>query len=217
MLAMALPQMRQTRKTSGSRPRLRLKPRLRARDLCRPAWRGLSTEFFAHPRIGEILREFVSSQARDDMSWSRPNRRFIAQGLYLPGLHSEVLGEIVIAIDCSGSISKAQLASFAAEVNGVLTAFACTATVLYHDSEIQSVKEWTSTDGPLVLEPVGGGGTSHVCVFDWIEREGRTPSCVVALTDLDSEFPAEPDVPVLWAVTGQNQNAPFGRVVSIAD
>jgi predicted metal-dependent peptidase len=162
-----------------------------------------------------VLRDFVSQQARSDFAWTRPNRRFIAQGLYLPGMYSEELGEVVIAVDCSGSISKEQLEAFATEVNGVLSAYACTVTVLYHDSDVQGAVEFSSADRPVTLEPVGGGGTSHVCVFDWLKRDGRQPACLIALTDLETEFPPDPGVPVLWAVTGPATAAPFGRVVAI--
>jgi predicted metal-dependent peptidase len=163
-----------------------------------------------------VLREFISSNARNDFSWSRPNRRFIAQGLYLPGLHSEELGSVVIAVDTSGSIGDEELAMFAAEVNGVLCAYDCEVTIVYHDSEVQHVVEHRSSDGDLKLEPVGGGGTSHVCVFDWLNREGRAPACVVCLTDMESEFPSptDVDVPVLWAIVGEEKEAvPFGQVI----
>ena len=108
--------------------------------------------------------------ARNDYSWARPNRRFVAQGLYLPGLHSEELGDVVLAVDTSGSIGERVLGVFAAEANAVLARFDCTVTVLYHDTEVQKVQTWHSADGPLVLDPVGGGGTSHACVFDWLEQ-----------------------------------------------
>jgi predicted metal-dependent peptidase len=90
--------------------------------------------------------------------------------------------------------------------------------VLYHDTEVQKVQTWRSADGPLVLDPVGGGGTSHACVFDWLARSGLSPACVVCLTDLDTEFPSgAPDVPVLWAVPGRTSpDPPFGRVVSLS-
>jgi predicted metal-dependent peptidase len=164
------------------------------------------------------LREFVIASARNDYSWARPNRRFLAQGLYLPGLHSEELGDVILAVDTSGSIGEQTLGLFAGEVNAVLSAYDCAVTVLYHDTEVQKVQAWTSADGPLVLDPVGGGGTSHCCVFDWLIASGVTPACVVCLTDLETEFPARrPDVPVLWAVPGQIPiDPPFGRVVSLA-
>ena len=165
-----------------------------------------------------VLREFVAAAARNDYSWARPNRRFLAHGLYLPGLHSEELGDVVVAVDTSGSIGAAELGLFAAELDALLSAFDCTATVLYHDAAVQSVQTWRPTDGPFVLAPVGGGGTDHVCVFDWLDASGLAPACVVCLTDLDTRFPDRvPAVPVLWAVAGEAPAVPpFGRVVRLA-
>jgi predicted metal-dependent peptidase len=166
-----------------------------------------------------ILREFVSQQARNDFSWSKPNRRFIAQGLYLPGLHSEELGEVVIMVDCSGSVGPNELAMFGSEIDGILSSYECEATILYHDVEVVGVEHWRSSDGPLKLEPVGGGGTSHRPAFDWVSgaHQGSGAACVVALTDLYTEFPRQaPDVPVLWAVVGnKGAEAPFGRIIHL--
>jgi predicted metal-dependent peptidase len=163
---------------------------------------SFSASLFRH-RLGAISRGLA-------------NRRFIAQGLYLPGMYSNELGDVVVAVDCSGSVGERELSLFAEEVNAVLSSFDTTVTLLYHDSCIQKVVEHCSTDGPLKLEPVGGGGTSHVCVFEWLEKSGGSPSCVVALTDLATEFGSAPDTPVLWAVVGGNKEMPpFGRVVEI--
>jgi predicted metal-dependent peptidase len=172
-----------------------------------------------HPRVDwrDVLRAFVSSHARNDHAWFPPNRRFIHQGLYLPGLRSEELGEVVLAVDTSGSIGPRELSRFAAEAQGILEAFDCTLTIVYHDSEVQKVQRWRSGDGPLALEPVGGGGTSHVGVFDWLARQAEPPTCVVCLTDLYTDFPeVPPAVPVLWAVVGDNPSrAPFGLHVAV--
>ena len=185
-----------------------------------PAGLGRAVDDVLHPPADwrAVLREFVSSHAKNDYSWTRPNRRFLAQGLYLPGLRSEELGDVVLAVDTSGSIGEQLLGAFAAEANAVLASFDCTVTVLYHDTEVQKVQTWRSADGPLVLDPVGGGGTSHACVFDWLTRSGLDPACVVCLTDLDTEFPpTAPAVPVLWAVPGvTSRDPPFGRLVSLA-
>jgi len=164
-----------------------------------------------------LLREFLTSHARNDYSWMRPNRRFLVQGLYLPGLHSEELGEVVIAIDTSGSVSERDLATFAGEIQGILEAFDCDVVILYHDTIVQREQRWRSSDGPLMLDPLGGGGTSHECVFDWLDRSEVLPSCVVCLTDLETQFPSpSPDVPVLWAVIGDtNILPPFGQCVRI--
>jgi predicted metal-dependent peptidase len=125
---------------------------------------------------------------------------------------------VILAIDTSGSIDEAMLGRFASEANGVLAAFECVVTVLYHDTEIQKVQTWRSADGPLVLDPVGGGGTSQNCVFDWLISSGMDPVCVICLTDLDTEFPRHiPATPVLWAVAGLAASAPpFGQVVVLS-
>jgi predicted metal-dependent peptidase len=164
----------------------------------------------------EVLRQFVSSQARNDYAWSPPNRRFVHAGLYLPGLRSLELGEVVLAVDTSGSIGPRELARFAAEAQAILESYECTLTVLYHDAEVQKVQRWCPGDGPLILEPVGGG-TSHACAFDWVAAQGEAPACVVCLTDLETAFPdAPPAVPVLWAVVGgSTAQPPFGLRVAV--
>jgi predicted metal-dependent peptidase len=165
----------------------------------------------------DALREFVTRTAQADYRWSPPNRRFAHAALYLPRLSGEALGDVVLAVDTSGSIGQELLDRFAAEAQGILDAYDVTLHVVYHDAAVQQVQTWRSTDGPLVLEPKGGGGTSHVPVFDWIAREGLEPACVVCLTDLYTEFPsAAPVIPVLWIVVGHNTLfPPFGRRVSI--
>jgi predicted metal-dependent peptidase len=163
-----------------------------------------------------VLREFVSRSAKSDFSWARPNRRFIAQGLYLPGLYSEELGEVLVLVDTSGSIGQEELSVFGNELDGILSSFDCTATVVYHDSEPCKVDEWASTDGPFKLEPVGGGGTSHEWLGEWLEKHGSTPACIVCLTDMATDFGADPGIPVLWAKVGNyGSDPPFGRVVNI--
>ncbi|MFO0929400.1 MAG: VWA-like domain-containing protein [Gemmataceae bacterium] len=166
----------------------------------------------------DVLRDFLSRHARNDFSWSHPNRRFIHQGLYLPGMRSEELGEVVLAVDTSGSIGRKELARFAAEAQGILESFDCSLVILYHDAAVLKVQTWRSGDGPLVLEPVGGGGTSHVCVFEHVEALDEWPVCVVCLTDLYTDFPTSPpDIPTLWAVVGANAaQPPFGMRVEIA-
>jgi predicted metal-dependent peptidase len=164
-----------------------------------------------------VLREFVSKQARNDYRWMPPNRRHIHEGLYLPGMRSEELGELVIAVDTSGSIDGPLLQAFAGEITGIIDAFNASCTVVYCDSKIQHVQQINAQDGPVVLEAKGGGGTSHVPVFDWLEKHPSESPIVVCLTDLYTEFPdVAPSIPVLWCVYGNhNPKAPFGQIVKV--
>jgi predicted metal-dependent peptidase len=123
----------------------------------------------------------------------------------------------VVAVDTSGSIGQAELDRFAAEVQGILDAYDVHLTVLYHDTEVTEVEEWSPADGSIKLRPIGGGGTSHCCVFKWLEERGLDPNCVICLTDLYTDFPpACPALPVLWAVVGDcPTHPPLGQRVSI--
>jgi predicted metal-dependent peptidase len=166
----------------------------------------------------EVLREFLTRTARNDYRWNRPNRRFVARRQYLPSLAGESLGEVVVAVDTSGSIGQEELDRFAAEVQGILDAYEVHLTVLYHDTDVTEVEEWSPTEGPIKLRPLGGGGTSHRGVFAWLDKHDLDPTCVVCLTDLYTTFSeAPPPFPVLWAVIGDcSTPPPFGQLLSVS-
>src|SRR3954447_20954467 len=68
----------------------------------------------------EMLRRSWSDTTPADYSWMRPNRRHLWNGIYLPGVVREGVGEVAIAVDCSGSISARQLGLFEAEARSIL-------------------------------------------------------------------------------------------------
>ena len=51
-----------------------------------------------------LLRRYMTDTAKRDYTWSQPNRRFIDSGLYLPAMHSDAMGTVVVLLDTSGSI-----------------------------------------------------------------------------------------------------------------
>lgn len=165
----------------------------------------------------EVLRRFIDQTAKNDYTWQRPNRRYIHQGLYLPSLYSENLPPIVVAVDTSGSIDNDILNQFAAEITGILEDYHTSCTVIYCDSAIGNVEEFSSDDLPLKLNPVGGGGTDFRPPFKHIEENDINPSCLIYLTDMAGLFPeSEPCYPVLWAkIEDYNYQAPFGEEVKI--
>jgi predicted metal-dependent peptidase len=163
----------------------------------------------------ELLRRLWSETTMADYSWTRPNRRHIWSGLYLPGLVKEGVGEIVMAVDCSGSISGRQLRLFEAEARSILEGQRPERVyVLYFDAVVQNVEIYEAGQ-PISLNPVGGGGTEFGPCFEWVEERGITPQTMVFLTDLYGSFPpSAPCYPVLWASTGRRQ-APFGEVIPL--
>jgi predicted metal-dependent peptidase len=163
----------------------------------------------------ELLRRSWSETNAADYSWTRPNRRHIWQGLYLPGITREGVGEIVVAMDCSGSVSARQLSLFEAEIRSILEGQRPERVhVLYFDTRIHKVDVYVAGQ-PISLAPVGGGGTDFRPCFDWLKEHQLQPQMLVFLTDLYGTIPDEaPNYPVLWASTGA-RTAPFGQLVLI--
>jgi predicted metal-dependent peptidase len=161
----------------------------------------------------ELLRRAWSDTIPSDYSWMHPNRRHVWSGLYLPGITSEGVGEIAIAVDCSGSVSSRQLGLFESEVRSILAGQRPRLVhVLYFDATIQKTETYQAGQ-PVSLSPVGGGGTDFRPCFEWLGERGIVPQTLVFLTDLCGRFPSEvPPFPVVWAST-EMRRAPFGEVV----
>jgi predicted metal-dependent peptidase len=161
----------------------------------------------------ELLRRAWSETIPADYSWTRPNRRHVWTGLYLPGVVSDGVGEICIAVDCSGSINDRQLGLFEAEICSILAGQQPRLVhVLYFDTEVQKYQTFQAGQ-PVKLTPVGGGGTDFRPCFSWVAARGIQPQTMVFLTDLCGTFPEKvPPYPVLWASTDTRQ-APFGQVI----
>jgi predicted metal-dependent peptidase len=161
----------------------------------------------------ELLRRAWSETIPSDYSWTPPNRRHIWAGLYLPGVRSEGAGEIAIAVDCSGSVNARQLGLFEGEIRSILEGQRPSHVhVLYFDTEVHKAEVYQAGQ-PIMLTPVGGGGTNFAPCFRWLDERGIVPQTLVFLTDLCGAFPREaPAYPVLWAST-QSRRAPFGQVI----
>jgi predicted metal-dependent peptidase len=164
----------------------------------------------------EQLHRWFTATDRTDYSWMRPNRRFVASGLYLPSLRSEEMGEMVLAVDTSGSVTPAELEAFAGELAAILDLIRPRVIhVVYCDAMVQAVDRFERDEFDVAFKAVGRGGTRFLPVFDWIEEQGLDPACLVYLTDLEcDEFPAAPGFPTLWVSTNWTE-APFGDVVKL--
>jgi len=161
----------------------------------------------------ELLRRLWSETIAADYSWMRPNRRHLWTGLYLPGVVREGMGEVAIAVDCSGSISARQLRLFEAEARSILEGQRPERVdVLYFDAVVHKVETYKAGER-IALNPVGGGGTAFESCFEWLDERGIRPQTMIFLTDLYGSFPSSaPSYPVLWASTGRHE-APFGEVI----
>lgn len=164
-----------------------------------------------------ILRRFIENSVPSDYSWTNPNRRFVSQGIYLPGVIRENMPRIGVAVDTSGSINAQMLAQFAAELTAIVQETRPEdVEVVYCDTKVHGVEHFSPDDGEIVLKAKGGGGTSFDPALKHFEKD--PPACVIYLTDLEASRPEEPEFPVLWAIPEwQRDNGWFGETVRLTE
>jgi predicted metal-dependent peptidase len=173
----------------------------------------------------EVLREFISTTCTgsDYSTWRRPNRRFVSSGYYMPSGVSEQVGELVIAIDTSGSIGGRELATFLGEVKGICDQVnPDVVRLLYWDTEVCADEKYMGTEVANIIQstkPEGGGGTNVECVPEYMTAHGVKPQAVIVLTDgyLGGSW-GQWACPVLWCIVGnKNAVADCGKTVHVED
>jgi predicted metal-dependent peptidase len=163
------------------------------------------------------LRNFMVAAAKADLDWTRPARNYLPMSIYLPSVRSEAMGQIIVAIDTSLSITDDTLTLFAGELTACIEAVNPERVhVLFCDTQVHRHDEYTADDLPLTLTAIGRGGTRLAAIFDYAREHDIEPACAIVLTDLvNYDFGDEPSYPVLWVSTDATA-APFGEVIKIA-
>jgi predicted metal-dependent peptidase len=171
----------------------------------------------------EVLRDFVQTtcQGNDYSTWRRPNRRYIGAGVYMPSGISESIGEIVVAIDTSGSIGARELSAFLAEIKAVAdTVHPEAIRILYWDTAVCGDERYVGSEADNIMQstkPKGGGGTDVRCVPQYIQDEQIKAQAVIVLTDgyIFGGW-GQWQHPVLWTMLdNQNASPDVGKAVHI--
>jgi predicted metal-dependent peptidase len=173
----------------------------------------------------EVLRDFVTSASRgsEEYTWRRFNKRLMANDIYMPSLENETVGELIVAIDTSGSIGGAELTEFASELASICESVSpARVRVLWWDTEVHAMQTFDDnyTNITSLLKPEGGGGTHVSCVAEYINQHKLNAEGVLVFTDgyVESDIKWDITTPTLWLVT-QNRSfePPRGKVVKKDD
>ena len=167
------------------------------------------------------LAEFVTSscKGKDEYTWRKFNRRLISNDIYLPTVENETIGEVVVAIDTSGSIGQQQLDAFASELVSICEAVSPDAVrVLWWDTKVHGEQLFTDNYDQIgsMLKPLGGGGTRVSSVAEYINKKKINAECCIVFTDgyLESDVVWNISSPTLWMVTeNKNWTPPTGKKV----
>ena len=176
----------------------------------------------------EVLREFITETCRgnDDSTWRQPSRRHLAMGVLRPSGITERVGELVIAIDTSGSIGQQELTKCLSEIKGVCdTVKPESVRILYWDTKVCSDELYGDVAGACgsleqltqTTKPKGGGGTNVQCVPDHIQANNINAQAVIVLTDgyLGGDWGAW-TMPLLWGILDNKSARPtIGKTLHI--
>jgi len=166
------------------------------------------------------------------------NKRFVRNGLYIPApkkIDKKGFKHAVIAIDTSGSIDQRTLNKFGNELLSLFNKYKVEyCYVIWCDADIPKkggVQVFKTIDKSFKLDnlnPTGGGGTSFIPPFEWvnkwlIKKRKITPAFFIYFTDAYGEAPKKSEhnikkyvKRVLWIVT-DNLDArdalTFGKII----
>lgn len=163
-----------------------------------------------------LLLRFAQESAKSDFSWKRPNRRYMPQGLYLPEPNDTEMGEMILMIDSSGSITDDVMSKFLGVVEGVAEQVRPRQIrVVICDARVHAVHTFERDEPIEGVKLIGGGGTDFCPPFEMLEEEDDRPACVMYLTDGYGRFPDQPFAsPTLWVMTSEVE-APWGETVRL--
>jgi predicted metal-dependent peptidase len=155
-------------------------------------------------------------RGKDEYTWRKMSKPYLANDMYIPSMHSETMGELVVAIDTSGSIDNQQISEFATELASICeTCSPEKVRVLWWDTMVHGEQVFLGNyqDIAKMLKPKGGGGTHVGCVSDYLVKNSVNGEVLVIFTDGYVEDKPKWDVtiPTMWFIT-QNKgfNPPAG-------
>ena len=173
----------------------------------------------------ELFQEFWTTHVRgaDELTWRKFNKHRVADNYFLPSAINETIGEVIIAIDTSGSISIDDISEVASHVVDMCdTVTPERIRVLWWDTKVhgEQVFEGDYANMKSLLKPMGGGGTRASCVSEYIVQNNLNADCVIVFTDghVENDINWQVPDPTLWLISSNGRESfapPVGQVVKV--
>lgn len=161
-----------------------------------------------------ILMNYMSAYAKDDYTWSKFNKRFWPSW-YLPGMQSEALNQITVAVDVSGSVSNEDLSEFMAEIRYIWDYLKPKSMRLMgFDTKIHDDLEFNEGDSVADISLNGGGGTYVEPVISTVVED--MPEITIIFTDGQFGMPdmSKLATDLFWIIKGNPDFSPgAGEVI----
>lgn len=156
------------------------------------------------------VHRFMAIGQRFNQTWTRPNKRMLHAGFYLPGTIKEGINHLVMVRDTSGSlIGLDEQTAIASEICGAFyDGIIDRLTVIDCDAAVQKVMTYEAGD-EVEINAKGGGGTSFAPAMRYIAANCTDAQAVIYFTDMYcNDFGPEPPCPTLWAIVGKKSEFP---------
>ena len=161
-----------------------------------------------------LLHTYLTESFFDKISdFSRPNRRFIHQGLYLPGYKRERNRlSLFIALDRSMSISRTTFSRFLGIIDGVLRISSdFSVTVIPFDDRVDEagIVCYDAQDAkpPEVAFSKGNGGTDFEALLEYLRGKAANESTLMVLSDGFFRIGRSSEMGTLFLIS-EKQNMP---------
>ena len=165
-----------------------------------------------------LLWKYITNELPFDYSYAKPSRRSQATGIYMPYMKRESI-DIMVSVDTSGSISQKDLTEFMTEIVSISKSFNnVKITAMVCDCEIQEVVEVRNGNISklLDLKMSGGGGTSHIPIYEKIREEYPNTKFLISFTDGYTDFPETELVKTIWVLPkNSNKEIPYGEIIEL--
>jgi len=153
-----------------------------------------------------MMKSFFDKQS----NFSRPNRRFIHQNIYLPGYTQEQKRlNLIIALDRSMSINKETFAKFLGIIDSVLrmrSDFKVTVIPFDESVAVEKILTYDAQEmNPVVMFEKGNGGTLFEPVVKYLNRASEMESTLIVLSDGFFKIESAPPMNTLFLVS-EKQN-----------
>lgn len=157
----------------------------------------------------DILERFMTEKCKKDYTWTRPNRRYIGSGVYLPSMQSQAaMGELVVQVDVSGSVSERELNYYGGHLSRIVEqCIPEKVHVIYTDTRVVHHDIFDCGEEVAITFRTGGG-THMPAGYDYIRDKGIDPSVFVTLTDGYTAFPGHQEWPSIWCISSDVKAPP---------
>lgn len=158
-----------------------------------------------------LLEKYFTDKVERHQKWTKPNKRFLNSGVYLPKRERlPHMGRVVCAIDTSGSMSEDDVAIILGNVSRLCEM--CNPSqldILYTTDRVYKTETYYRNDYPIPMpKRLKSGGTDMRKAIWWAERADEEVDLLVIFTDGYTHTTSY-DGELVWVIVGDERRKHF--------